>query len=222
MDLKLRVLEGKSTGQEISVQGNKFFVGRSEDCHLRPSSDLISRHHCVLLVEEGYVGVRDFGSKNGTFVNDERVVGERELKPGDRLTIGPLRFEVHIAHGLAAKKRPPVNDIKEAVARTAHDAAQNPLDLDQWLNEETDASAPTAAVSAAASDTATMSDTDSINLSTTQTLLPEGDASAQEPEQTKGKPGGKKTPGKLPPIPNSSKDSQEAAAAMLSKFRKRH
>ena len=107
MDLKLRVLEGKNAGQEISVQGKKFFVGRAEDCHLRPGSDLISRHHCVLLIEDGYLAVRDFGSKNGTYVNEERVVGERELKAGDHLTIGPLHFEVHIAHNLGGKKRPP-------------------------------------------------------------------------------------------------------------------
>jgi len=87
MDLKLKVLEGKSVGQEIPVRCKKFFIGRAEDCQLRPGSDLISRHHCVLLVEDGYIGVRDFGSKNGTFINDERVVGERELKPGDRLTV---------------------------------------------------------------------------------------------------------------------------------------
>ena len=126
MDLKLKVLEGKSVGQEIPVRGKKFFIGRAEDCQLRPGSDLISRHHCVLLVEDGYIGVRDFGSKNGTFINDERVVGERELKPGDRLTVGPLRFEVHIAHGLGGQKRPPVVDIKEAATRTAEDASKIP------------------------------------------------------------------------------------------------
>jgi hypothetical protein len=115
------------------------------------------------------------------------------------------------------------------VARTAHDAAQNPPDLDQWLTEESDSAAPTAAVPAAAnntaanntaaSDTAAMSDTDSIKLSTSQTLLPEGDPAAHEPDSHST--GKKKTPGKLPPVPSSSKDSQEAAAAMLSKFRKR-
>ena len=96
MELKLKVVEGKNAGQEIAVAGKKFFIGRAEDCHLRPGSDLISRHHCVLLIEDGYVGVRDFGSKNGTYVNDERVVGERELKAGDRLLVGPLRFEVQL------------------------------------------------------------------------------------------------------------------------------
>jgi pSer/pThr/pTyr-binding forkhead associated (FHA) protein len=139
MDLKLKVLEGKNAGQEIAVRGKKFFIGRAEDCHLRPGSDLISRHHCVLLVEDGYVGVRDFGSKNGTFVNDQRVVGERELKPGDRLAIGPLYFEVEIAHGLAGTKRPPVGDIKEAAARTAQVASKDPFDVSEWLSVEAEA-----------------------------------------------------------------------------------
>jgi len=43
MDLKLKVLEGKNAGQEVPVTGKKFFIGRAEDCHLRPGSDLISR-----------------------------------------------------------------------------------------------------------------------------------------------------------------------------------
>jgi len=211
MDLKLKVLEGKNAGKEIAVQAKKFFVGRAEDCHLRPGSDLISRHHCVLLVDEGYVGVRDFGSKNGTYVNDERVVGERELKAGDRLSIGPLRFEIHMAHGLAAKKRPPVADIKEAAARTAQDAAQDPLDVTQWLgNDATDDTRHTSPAS--------VTDTDAINLSTTQTMEIEPPAEAPAEHH----PPGKRTPGKLPKIPPNVKDSQEAAANMLKNLRRRH
>lgn len=217
MDLKLRVLEGKNAGQEIAVPGRKFLIGRAEDCHLRPGSDLISRHHCVLLIEDGYIGVRDFGSKNGTYINDERVVGERELKPGDRLTIGPLRFEIHVAHGLAAKKRPPVEDIKEAVVRTAHDAAKDPVDVTQWLASGEPAAQPKP-VAAQETLAASLSDTDSIRLGTTQTLTPETPVPEPPKPQT---PNGKKTPGKLPRMSDATKDSQEAAAAMLSKFRKR-
>ncbi len=210
MDLKLKVLDGKNAGQEIAVNGKKFFIGRAEDCHLRPGSDLISRHHCVLLIEDTYIGVRDFGSKNGTFVNEERVVGERELKPGDRLTIGPLQFEIKIMHGLAAKKRPPVVDIKEAVARTADTAAQGPVDVDQWLAGEP------AADTTAHRETMTsgVGDTDSIKMSNTQTFVPEPAETETPPP-----PAAKKPTGKLPSV--ASKDSQEAAAAMLNKLRKR-
>jgi pSer/pThr/pTyr-binding forkhead associated (FHA) protein len=213
MDLKLKVLDGKNVGQEIPVRGKKFFVGRAEDCHLRPGSDLISRHHCVILVDDAYIGVRDFGSKNGTYVNDMRVVGEQELKPGDHLTIGPLHFEVHIAHGLGGKKRPPVVDVKEAAARTAQDASKDPFDVNEWLS--TDASNdPHSTVTA---------DTQSVNLAETDSVVVAKSPAAEAPEESPApkESHGKRTPGKLPPTANASKDSQEAAAAMLSKLRRR-
>ena len=216
MDLKLRVLEGKNAGQDIAVSGKKYLIGRAEDCHLRPSSDLISRHHCVLLIEDGYVGVRDFGSKNGTYVNQERVVGERELKVGDRLTIGPLAFEIVIVHGLAAKKRPPVGDIRAAAARTAEVATHDPMDVTQWLAGDPDADS--AAHSVRETQPASVTDTDLIDISATQTVIPDA---SDDSKKVKG-PHVKKPAGKLPPIANTSKDSQAAAAAMLSKFRKRH
>jgi predicted component of type VI protein secretion system len=214
MDMKLRVLDGKNVGQDIPVKGKKFLIGRAEDCNLRPGSELISRHHCALLVEEGYIGVRDFGSKNGTFVNDERVVGERELKAGDRLTIGPLHFEVHVAHGVGAKKQPPVGDVKEAVARTASNAAKDPLDVTQWLGNE--ATNDTATAALANTKDASFTDTDAISMSNTRHDAPE-----ESDEDADASKNGKKTPGKLPPIPNSAKDSQDAAAAVLSRMRKR-
>ena len=215
MDMKLRVVEGKNTGHEIAVKGKKFLIGRAEDCHLRPNSELISRHHCVILVEDSYIGVRDFGSKNGTYVNDERIIGERELKPGDRLTVGPLRFEIHVAHGLGAKKQPPVEDIKEAVARTVHNAAKDPLDVAEWLTGE--ATADTGAAVTADTHDASLTDTDAISLSSTQTVTPEMPDETEAPARQDRK----KTPGKLPPMSSRTKDSQDAAAAILSRMRKR-
>src|ERR1700690_3341983 len=106
MEVRLKVLVGPNAGRELPVAGPKFLVGRAEDCQLRPRSDLISRHHCALLIEENFVAVRDFGSKNGTHVNGERVLGERELKSGDKLTIGPLEFEICLLTTTSSKKRP--------------------------------------------------------------------------------------------------------------------
>ena len=215
MDMKLKVLEGKNAGQEIPVNGKKFLIGRAEDCHLRPGSELISRHHCAILVEEGYIGVRDFGSKNGTYVNDERVVGERELKAGDRLAIGHLQFEIQVAHRVGAKKQPPVGNVKEAVARTASNAAKDPLDVTQWL--AADASSDTTSSETMDTRGSTFTDTDSIGLSGTQTATPKSTVEQQAPKGRKGK----KKPGKLPPIPNTTKDSQDAAANVLARMRKR-
>jgi pSer/pThr/pTyr-binding forkhead associated (FHA) protein len=98
---------------------------------------MISRHHCALIVEGSTVAVRDFGSKNGTYVNGQRIGGETVLTPGDQLSIGPLRFEVVIEHQVGGKKKPKVKDVQEAALRTA---ATEPGfdDVSQWLTDDSD------------------------------------------------------------------------------------
>ena len=135
MEVKLVVVAGKRAGEVVPVVGPKFYVGRAEDCQLRPHSDLVSRHHCVLIVEEGYVAVRDFGSKNGTVVNDETVKGEQELKDGDRLKIGDLEFEIRLGVDVGGKKKPKVKSIQEAAARTVESSIDDDMDLDSWLGD---------------------------------------------------------------------------------------
>ena len=136
MDVKLIVANGKSAGQAIPIAGSKFFVGRAEDCHLRPRSDLVSRHHCALVVEDGRVSIRDFGSKNGTLVNGERVKAERELKNGDQLTIGNLEFRVELSVDVGGKKKPKVKSVEEAAQRTVKSAHDDDLDIAELLGED--------------------------------------------------------------------------------------
>ncbi len=158
MDVKLKVVVGANAGQDVPV-GSKFFIGRAEDCQLRPKSDLISRHHCVVLVDQDLVSVRDLGSRNGTYVNDQRVVGERALKQGDHLRVGPLEFEVHVQASpvptphTGAAKRPPVTSVRDAALRTAQSgvAAANSDDVSSWLGENPPTAGETRPVEAAPS-----------------------------------------------------------------------
>ncbi len=106
MDVKLIVVGGKHAGTEIQVPGPKFFIGRGEDCHLRPQSEQISRHHAAILLESGSVAVRDLSSRNGTYVNGERITEQTELKNGDRVQLGPLEFDVELAVSMSGRKRP--------------------------------------------------------------------------------------------------------------------
>ncbi|MDR2754537.1 MAG: FHA domain-containing protein [Planctomycetaceae bacterium] len=118
MDVQLVVASGSKAGQVIPVTGPKFIIGRADDCHLKPRSELISRYHCAVISEDGYVAIRDLGSKNGVYLNGERVSMEHELKNGDKLNIGPLEFFVHLAIDLKGQKKPKVESISEAVTRT--------------------------------------------------------------------------------------------------------
>ena len=169
MDVKLIVASGKNAGQKIAVAGPKFFIGRSEECQLRPNSDLVSRHHCAIMVEEGFVAVRDFGSKNGTFVNDEPVRAEQELKNGDHLRVGPLDFTVELAVTVGGKKKPKVHSVQEAAARAAQVAAgsDDDLDLSLLMGEEPEA--------------APRSQVETQTLDATMTEVPAAAASAASP-----------------------------------------
>ncbi|MDR1492603.1 MAG: FHA domain-containing protein [Planctomycetaceae bacterium] len=126
MDVKLVVASGSRAGQAISINLPKFFIGRAEDCHLKPKSELISRYHCAIITENGgYVAVRDMQSKNGVYVNGERISSEKEVKTGDKLVVGPLEFEFQISVSVQGEKKPKVESVKDAVVRTVAAAAAN-------------------------------------------------------------------------------------------------
>jgi predicted component of type VI protein secretion system len=82
--------------REIPIRLSQFVIGRDPECHLRPASPLVSKRHCAILVREGKVFLRDFDSTNGTFLNQEPLKGEKELKDGDEVKVGPLQFQVKI------------------------------------------------------------------------------------------------------------------------------
>lgn len=80
--------------EEIEVSSREFTVGRQEenvDLYL-PQQGVSRRHFQILKEGECYL-IRDMGSKNGTFVNDERVWRETELKNGDVIKAGTEQIE---------------------------------------------------------------------------------------------------------------------------------
>jgi pSer/pThr/pTyr-binding forkhead associated (FHA) protein len=87
---------GPNQGRSIPVSGAKFLIGRDASCQLRPASQAVSKQHCAIHIRNGQVWVEDFGSTNGTIVNDDAVSGQVQMKDGDRIRIGPLEFRLQI------------------------------------------------------------------------------------------------------------------------------
>ena len=97
MKVVLLVLtSGKQEGKLLEIKLPQFLIGRDPQCNLRPASPLISNRHCALIVRDDKAFIRDFGSTNGTFLNDQRVEGEQELQNDDQLKIGPIHFTVRL------------------------------------------------------------------------------------------------------------------------------
>src|SRR5688572_9159336 len=94
MDVKLKVLGGAKSGLEIPLNKDLFTIGRSSECSLRAGSDAISRKHCAIRLNQSIITIADLNSRNGTYVNGQRIEKETSLSSGDEVRVGPLRFEV--------------------------------------------------------------------------------------------------------------------------------
>jgi pSer/pThr/pTyr-binding forkhead associated (FHA) protein len=220
MLVRLKILHGSNAGKEIKIPVPKCIIGRGDDCHLRPQSDAVSRHHCTIITTDNEVIVRDNHSRNGTYVNGERVGEESVLLTGDVLRVGPLEFELIIEQTAAKIKRSKVSDIKEAVARTAEGGGASATtelnDISGWLDEGDDVARQRKVLDP---------DTRQFRLDESN---PEEDGEKKDEQATTdtkamaddtAKRPAKKPPGKLPPrAKQQSKDSRDAAADMLKKF----
>jgi hypothetical protein len=78
---------GRSTFSHDEVR-----IGRSADNEVRIDNQALSRHHASIESVAGIHVLKDFGSKNGTFVNGEKVAGRSGLSDGDRIQVGKFKL----------------------------------------------------------------------------------------------------------------------------------
>lgn len=140
MQVVLKVIGGKNDGRQIKIAVPRFIIGRGETAHLRPSSDLVSREHCEILVGDGVVRINDLKSRNGTYVNGLKLDGPHDFNSGDSLRVGRLQFEVIVDHALAGAKKPKVKGVVEAASRTANTKKKMSLEdsITDWLIDDDD------------------------------------------------------------------------------------
>lgn len=113
-------------GHAFELWRGPMTIGRAADCTLVLDDGLVSRRHARLAMEQGAIFVEDLRSSNGVFVNGERVMGRRELMPGDQLTIGKQQI---VVRGPGASERPKASSGRRVLAETLHSA--DPLALER-------------------------------------------------------------------------------------------
>jgi DNA-binding CsgD family transcriptional regulator len=82
------------TGRElVALEAGRLTLGTDPANDLALSADpTLSRLHAVLERYEAGWCVRDLDSRNGTFVNGQRIWSERPLHAGDELRVGATRL----------------------------------------------------------------------------------------------------------------------------------
>jgi pSer/pThr/pTyr-binding forkhead associated (FHA) protein len=170
MELKLIVLAGAKEGTQIPLKKDKFVIGRAAECTLRAGSEAISRRHCAIVRTDGAWIARDLGSRNGTYLNDQKIETPTALSVGDELRVGPLKFRVeqyvkqaapssdaktakpapaaatapaHDSQDINRSKQPRVKDVADVIERTVSkaDGSTSEDDVSRWLLGVSDARA---------------------------------------------------------------------------------
>jgi serine phosphatase RsbU (regulator of sigma subunit) len=93
--LQLVIEQSDRPSERYTLQGDRVHVGRSAGNELSfPEDPRLSRNHLVFERRGDLWTVRDLGSKNGTFVNEQRIGGEHPLTEGDVVTAGELTMRL--------------------------------------------------------------------------------------------------------------------------------
>ncbi len=95
MQSSLVMFKADGERKEFPLNKSEVVVGRKNTCDLRIPLSSVSRQHFKVVQEDDKLMLRDLGSSNGTFYNDERVL-EAALEAGDQIRVGPVTFVVVI------------------------------------------------------------------------------------------------------------------------------
>ena len=95
MNVSLVLCRKDGAMKGFPLESSVTVIGRQQECDLCIPLMIVSRRHCQLNRDGGELRVRDLGSRNGTYVNGQKVE-EASLNPGDELHVGPLKFAVQV------------------------------------------------------------------------------------------------------------------------------
>lgn len=89
----IEVLNGSAEGKKFyfTDEIEEITIGRDPECDFPVNEYIISRRHAKITKRWGGIAIRDLESKNGTYLNNRRVI-EEYLHDGDRVALGTIVF----------------------------------------------------------------------------------------------------------------------------------
>jgi two-component system cell cycle response regulator len=94
----LIVLAGESVGEMFKLPVGPATIGRGRTSEVSLHDEGVSRAHARIVADGGEIFVEDLESRNGTYVNGDRVFGRSKLRDGDKIQVGRttiLKFTYH-------------------------------------------------------------------------------------------------------------------------------
>lgn len=92
----VQIIDGNDKGKQFQITpAAKFTIGRAPTCTCTLNDPGVSGFHASLSFENGGLVVEDTGSRNGVFLNNQKVQ-RHPVKSGDLIVIGSTRLMVSV------------------------------------------------------------------------------------------------------------------------------
>lgn len=118
MSVKLTlILNGRTVERFEFDEFERLRIGRAEDCEVRIENLGVSRNHCEIVRQGGFVVLRDLGSDNGTVVNGAKITAHN-LNSGDVITVSKYTLEYQGPAPTLASAPPPIDQEQAQGAMT--------------------------------------------------------------------------------------------------------
>lgn len=115
---KLVVVGGEASEAEVDLR-LPTIIGRGREVTLTVPHALVSRRHAEIFERDGQLFVRDLGSLNGTFVDNQKIGDDHPLNPEQLLTLGNITFRAVYEFG---------HEVGETEIANAHETAKVKFD----------------------------------------------------------------------------------------------
>jgi DNA-binding winged helix-turn-helix (wHTH) protein len=86
----IRVFRLTWDGQRLTLEEGDYVLGRDPDADVYLDSPSVSRRHAKIRITGRDASVEDLGSRNGTFVRDQRIDHVSMLEDGDAIRLGSV------------------------------------------------------------------------------------------------------------------------------------
>ena len=94
---KLVVISEGFAGRSYELKNERTTIGRLEDNAFQIPDPTVSGHHCEIVLKGDQFIVKDLGSTNGTFIDDQQIT-EAPIKPGQILRLGQVELRLEDEH----------------------------------------------------------------------------------------------------------------------------
>jgi pSer/pThr/pTyr-binding forkhead associated (FHA) protein len=136
---KIRIMNGPYRGREKTLGERALTIGRDAEAGIQILDRSASRFHAEIFPVGGMYFVRDLDSKNGTFVNDERLTDEELLREGDVIKIGTTELVFESGAALTdddSSHRIAYHDDPDVLSNTLEFRIDELSDIDEIKDDE--------------------------------------------------------------------------------------